>query len=79
MDNTQTIMDAEQFYSSIIAPTNVDKSFIVPSWAIAFAEKYADYKAAVFYNLKLRIELENSEETIKKTLKIIDNIIEQNG
>lgn len=69
------IMDAEEFYNSVIAPNNADKSFVVPSWAISFAEKYADHKASVFYNLKLQIELQNSEEILKKTLKVIENKI----
>jgi glutaredoxin 2 len=69
-----TILTAEQFYETVIAPNNADKSFLVPSWAISFAEKYADYLAVQFYRLKLEIEISKFEQNAKNTFKEIEKI-----
>lgn len=37
--------DAREFYQEKIQPNNADSGFLVPSWAVDFAEKYAEYKA----------------------------------
>lgn len=67
------IMSPEDFYLKVINPAN--KTFIVPSWVIDFAEKYADYKAASFYRLKLQLETEEWESTCKRILGQMDSVI----
>jgi hypothetical protein len=68
----ETFMDATLFYEEVIAPNNADKSFVLPAWAISFAEKYADYKAANFYKLKLETELGEWENISKRILNKMD-------
>ena len=36
------ITDARTFYEERVAPNNPDKTFIIPDWAVLFAERYAD-------------------------------------
>lgn len=41
----QQYTDALEFYMDIISPNNADKSFVVPAWAVDFAERYAEHRA----------------------------------
>lgn len=72
-------MDATEFYETVIAPNNADKSFLVPAWAVAFAERYADYMAIEFYKLKLKLELANADLRAREVLIEIEHKHQKEG
>lgn len=69
----EPIMNAEEFYNTLIAPHNADKSFVVPAWVTEFAERYADYLSLAFLKVKLQSDLQNADMHFQEAKRKIPN------